>query len=215
MEDGDNNEFSQTGGDIPCNIICCEEIEVESIDGIVECLCDGSAILTLENILNMDTISFIEAYWHNDTGEYLQNGDTIPANSILEIPFVYNGFDCYEVIYENNFLNIIFDNNKQIKIASLNENIDLKIALRDEHLDLMDEHLTNGGRSIPKLIMRDKETKEVLNTFGPRPNEATKLVEDYKNTYGVLTPEFKKDLQLWYTKDKGQNAVNDLVSLLA
>lgn len=101
------------------------------------------------------------------------------------------------------------------KIASLNENIDLKIALRDEHLDLMDEHLTNGGRSIPKLIMRDKETKEVLNTFGPRPSEATKMVEEYKNTYGTLTPEFKKDLQIWYTKDKGQNAVKDLVSLLA
>lgn len=101
------------------------------------------------------------------------------------------------------------------KIASLNENIDLKIALRDEHLDLMDEHLTNGGRSIPKLIMRDKETKEVLNTFGPRPSEATKMVEEYKNTYGTLTPEFKKDLQIWYTKDKGKNAVNDLVSLLA
>jgi len=101
------------------------------------------------------------------------------------------------------------------KIASLNDNIDLKIALRDDNLDLMDQHLTNGGRSIPKLIMIDKETKEVLNTFGPRPSEATKMVEEYKNVYGTLTPEFKKDLQLWYTKDKGQNAVNDLVSLLA
>ena len=101
------------------------------------------------------------------------------------------------------------------KIASLNENIDLKIALRDEHLDLMDQHLTNGGRAIPKLIMIDKETKEVLHTFGPRPSEATKMVETYKNTYGALTPEFKKDLQIWYTKDKGINAVNDLVRLLS
>ncbi len=100
------------------------------------------------------------------------------------------------------------------KIASLNDNIDLKIALRDEHLDLMDQHLTNGGRSIPKLIMLDKETKKVLNTFGPRPSTATKMVEDYKNRYGALTSEFKKELQIWYTKDKGQNAVNDLVRLL-
>jgi len=100
------------------------------------------------------------------------------------------------------------------KIASLNDNIDLKIALRDDNLDLMDQHLTNRGRAIPKLIMVDKETKKVLNTFGPRPSEATKMVEEYKNNYGVLTPEFKKDLQVWYTKDKGENAVNDLVSLL-
>ena len=101
------------------------------------------------------------------------------------------------------------------KIASLNDNIDLKIALRDEHLDLMDQYLTNGGRAIPKLIMRDKETKAVLNTFGPRPSKATKMVEEYKNTYGTLTPEFKKDLQIWYTKDKGENAIQDLVSLLS
>lgn len=101
------------------------------------------------------------------------------------------------------------------KVADLNENIDLKIALRDENLELMDAHLTNGGRAIPKLIMRDKQTKEVIDTFGPRPSEATKMVQDYKSTYGTLTPEFKKDLQLWYTKNKGQNAVADLVSLLS
>ena len=100
------------------------------------------------------------------------------------------------------------------KVADLNEHIDLKIALRDENLELMDQHLTNGGRAIPKLIMRDKATKEVIDTFGPRPSEATKMVETYKNTYGTLTPEFKKDLQLWYTKNKGKNAINDLVSLL-
>ncbi len=101
------------------------------------------------------------------------------------------------------------------KVADLNENIDLKIALRDENLELMDQHLTNGGRAIPKLIMVDKETKEVLKTFGPRPSEATKMVQEYKHKYGMLTPEFKKDLQLWYTKDKGKNAVADLVDLLS
>ena len=36
------------------------------------------------------------------------------------------------------------------KIASDTANIDLKIVLRDENLDLMDLFLTNGGRSIPK-----------------------------------------------------------------
>lgn len=100
------------------------------------------------------------------------------------------------------------------KIANLNENIDLKIALRDEHLDLMDQHLTNGGRAIPKLIMVDKETKEVINTFGPRPSVATQMVLDYKEANGILTPEFKRDLQVWYTKDKGQEIVKELLLLL-
>ena len=43
------------------------------------------------------------------------------------------------------------------KIASDTANIDLKIVLRDENLDLMDLFLTNGGRSIPKLIALDKD----------------------------------------------------------
>lgn len=38
------------------------------------------------------------------------------------------------------------------KMASLNSNIDFKIILRDENLDIMDKHLSNGARSIPILI---------------------------------------------------------------
>ena len=100
------------------------------------------------------------------------------------------------------------------KMAEVNDHIDLKIVLRDKNLSLMDEHLTNGGRAIPKLIMRDQETKEVIDTYGPRPSVATKMVIDFKTKEGKLTDEFKKDLQLWYTKDKGQNTINDLLKLL-
>ena len=39
------------------------------------------------------------------------------------------------------------------KVASLNENITLKMLLRDENPEVMDEYLTDGGRSIPKLII--------------------------------------------------------------
>ncbi len=100
------------------------------------------------------------------------------------------------------------------KVAKLNDNIDYKIVLRDENDDLMDQFLTNGGRAIPKLIMIDNETNEVVDTFGPRPSVATKMVMDYKAKHGQLTPEFKEDLQRWYNKDKGQSTVEDLVDLL-
>ena len=100
------------------------------------------------------------------------------------------------------------------KVAELNDNIDYKIVLRDENEALMNQFLTNGGQSIPKLIMLDSETLEVLNTFGPRPVVATKMVLAYKEEHGMLTPEFKEDLQRWYNKDKGQSIVEDLVSLL-
>ena len=67
---------------------------------------------------------------------------------------------------------------------------------------------------VPKLIAIDKETGRVINTFGPRPSEATKLVDEYKLKHGSLTPEFKQDLQVWYNKDKGQSTISDLEKLL-
>lgn len=99
------------------------------------------------------------------------------------------------------------------KIASLNPNISFKVLLRDEHTALMEQFLTNGGMSIPKLIVFDEQTK-VLGSWGPRPSKATALAETYKATHGTLTPEFKQDLQVWYNKDKGQNTVADILQLL-
>ena len=100
------------------------------------------------------------------------------------------------------------------KIASDTANIDLKIVLRDENLDLMDLFLTNGGRSIPKLIVLDKDNN-VLDFWGPRPTIATKMVADYKEKNGTLDPQFKQDLQVWYNKDKGKSVQNDFVNLFA
>jgi len=100
------------------------------------------------------------------------------------------------------------------KIAALNSGISLKVILRDENLELMDEFLYNGGRSIPKLIAYDTDKEAVLGDWGPRPSQATKMVNDYKSTHGILTPEFKQDLQVWYNKDKGQNTAHDLIALL-
>ena len=100
------------------------------------------------------------------------------------------------------------------KIAELHDGIDLKLVLRDENDALMNQFLTNGGKAIPKLIMIDNATGQVIDTFGPRPSEATKMVNNYKATYGKLTPEFKEDLQRWYNQDKGQTAIEDLLQLL-
>jgi hypothetical protein len=100
------------------------------------------------------------------------------------------------------------------KIADLSPNIDLKLVFRDENLELMDQFLTNGGRSIAKLIMINTATGDVLNTFGPRPTEATKLVNNYKEAYGTITPEFKQDLQTWYNTNKGQNVMTDILKML-
>jgi len=100
------------------------------------------------------------------------------------------------------------------KIAELNENVKLKLVLRDENNSLMNDFLTNGNRSIPKVIMIDEASSDVVATYGPRPSEATKMVEDYKQKHGKLTAEFKEELQYWYNKNKGQNILEDVTSLL-
>lgn len=101
------------------------------------------------------------------------------------------------------------------KMAELNPNIDVKLVLRDENLELMDMFLTKGGRAIPKVIMIDDETGAVLSTYGPRPSEASSYVNRFVAKNGSLTPEFKEDLQHWYNGDKGQNIINDVIEILS
>ena len=99
------------------------------------------------------------------------------------------------------------------KIAEASDKIDFKIVLRDENEDLMNQFLTNGSQSIPKVIIIDQENK-VVDSWGPRPSVASKMVVDYKTKNGSLDENFKKELQMWYNKDKGNNTQDELIGLL-
>lgn len=98
------------------------------------------------------------------------------------------------------------------KIAEASGKIDLRIVIRDENEKLMDEFLTNGSRSIPKLIILD-ENLNILETWGPRSAAATKMVEDYKKEHGRIDAGFKADLQVWYNKDKGKHIIDELLQI--
>lgn len=99
------------------------------------------------------------------------------------------------------------------KIAQLSDNVELKIVLRDENLELMDQFLTNGSQSIPIVIMLD-ENLEVLHHWGARSKAATKVVTDYREEHGVIDDAFKEMIQVWYNDDKGVSILNDLVENL-
>lgn len=99
------------------------------------------------------------------------------------------------------------------KIAEASDKIDFKIVLRDENEDLMNLFLTNGSKSIPKVIILDHENN-VVDSWGPRPSFASKMVVDYKTLNGSLDEDFKKNLQIWYNKDKGNNTQEELIGLL-
>ena len=92
--------------------------------------------------------------------------------------------------------------------------IEMKIVLRDENEALMNHFLTNGGKAIPKLIMLQKDTLEVLNTWGPRPKELADIIIAYKEQHGTIDNTIKKDMQVWYNTNKGKAIVEELLELL-
>lgn len=100
------------------------------------------------------------------------------------------------------------------KMAAFSENIDFRVVLRDENELLMNQFLTNGGKAIPKLIILDAETHKVLADWGPRPEGATKLIQDYKATHGIVDETAKTNLQKWYLQDKGISTQNEIMLLI-
>jgi hypothetical protein len=99
------------------------------------------------------------------------------------------------------------------KMAVLNPLITFEWKLRDENLDLMDQYLTNGGRSIPKLIVTDDQNKEVFN-WGPRPKEIQTIYLDLKSK-NTPYQEINIELQKLYNADKGKSIQTEISQLIA
>ena len=101
-----------------------------------------------------------------------------------------------------------------IKLMSeASENIDLKLVFRDENEELMNLFLTNGAKSIPKLLILD-EKKNLINHWGPRPEAAKNLIINYKANHGIVDETAKIALQKWYLDDKGIATMKEIVAIL-
>lgn len=98
------------------------------------------------------------------------------------------------------------------KLASLSEKIKFKIVLRNSNPDFMDLYLTDGKRSIPKLIVFDENENELF-LWGPRPVEAQNLFTNLKNK-GVEKPEINKQLHQWYGRNKGKEVEKEIAELM-
>lgn len=101
------------------------------------------------------------------------------------------------------------------KMATETDKIELKIVLRDSNPDLMNQYLTNGGKAIPKLIIINAASGEVCNHWGPRPKGASDLIKNYKEQFGKVDEEAKKQLQLWYLHDKGLSVQKEIIEMMA
>jgi hypothetical protein len=90
--------------------------------------------------------------------------------------------------------------------------IDLRLVYRDQHLGLMDAHLTNGGRSIPKLLQLD-EHGNFQKAWGPRPVAAQEMVIALKSN-PETAPKYADELHKWYAQNKQQAIVSEIEAFL-
>jgi hypothetical protein len=102
-----------------------------------------------------------------------------------------------------------------INLADLNPRIQVRLILRDEYPEVMDDYLTDGARSIPKLVAMTADLSCELFTWGPRPASAHELVLEYKrDSKGMSYKEFSETLHLWYARNKNQELESELLTLI-
>jgi hypothetical protein len=99
-------------------------------------------------------------------------------------------------------------------ISEVSPFVELRLLLRDEHLDLMDQYLTKGGRSIPKLIAIDVVSGEAIGTWGSRPKAAQELMLAERANPDKTHADVAKDLQLWYARNKTADIQAELMACL-
>jgi Thioredoxin len=90
--------------------------------------------------------------------------------------------------------------------------IELKLVYRDQNEELMNAYLTNGTKSIPKLIQLDTHWN-VTGIWGPRPTVAQKLVKELKSNPATAST-YANELHLWYAKDKQHSLEKEVAQLL-
>ena len=99
-------------------------------------------------------------------------------------------------------------------MASANPLIQLRLVLRDENPELIDQYLTDGNsRSIPKLVVLDADTLEEKFNWGPRPAPLQELYKKMR-TEGMDYMAIAQELHAWYAKDKTVHTQKEILKRL-
>lgn len=101
------------------------------------------------------------------------------------------------------------------KIAEASPMVEMKLILRDENPEVIDQFLTNGkSRSIPIVVILDAETLDVLGKWGPRPAVAQELVLTLKSSSDVSSTEVAEMLHKWYADNKNEEIFREMKEVL-
>ncbi len=91
---------------------------------------------------------------------------------------------------------------------------EVRIVQRDEHTDLIDQFLTNGGRAIPIVIVLDEDFSERFH-WGPRPAPAQSIVLEHKAAIAAGEMEkadAHKLVRGFYARDHGKAIVSEFAA---
>jgi hypothetical protein len=91
--------------------------------------------------------------------------------------------------------------------------LDVLFLLRDEHPEVMDQYLTNGARSIPKVICLETASLDEKWQWGPRPAQLQAAVKDLLAKQ-VTHEEKGLFVQNWYNLNKTQDIQEELKVLV-
>ena len=88
------------------------------------------------------------------------------------------------------------------RMANESPNVITRYILRDEHPEIMENFLTDGGKAIPIIVALYPYSGEALGHWGPRPKEAQEMMVDWKLKGNEPYEAFSERLHSWYAKDK-------------
>lgn len=94
------------------------------------------------------------------------------------------------------------------RLADMVPGLELRVILRDTNVEVMDQYLTNGSRSIPIVIALDDAFRE-LGHWGPRPTQLQAWVMANRGTTpkAELYPQVRK----WYARDRGETTLREVL----
>jgi thiol-disulfide isomerase/thioredoxin len=106
------------------------------------------------------------------------------------------------------------------KIAEFNGTWTIKVVLRDQNLELMDQFLTRGGRAVPIFLFLsngEDDDYSLIFRWGPRPKAVQEIFETHRQHIKngkIKKMEVIQKIRNFYARDRGKAILTELLSIL-
>jgi hypothetical protein len=91
------------------------------------------------------------------------------------------------------------------------DNVEVRVLARDQNLQIMDAHLTNGARSIPVVIILDENFLQRAR-WAPRPDALQRWFNAVGR--GLQKDERYREMRRWYARDRGRTSLCEVADLI-